>query len=237
MQDRERAIWREVDVALYPSDEEAAMVAAMEPTVSVQAVQPYAFDRFGVTRPPPPGRQVIFVAGFGHPPNEDAVCWFVRAVLPLILARVPGACLSVVGSQPTAQVRGLASDTVRIVPDVPDAELDALYAGARVAVVPLRCGAGVKLKVAEALREGVPLVTTPVGAQGLPGVEAVVHVETEPGAFADAVCALLLEDQAWERRSAAQIAYASARFGTDALARSLLQACGITMLPELSLAA
>jgi GT2 family glycosyltransferase len=236
-EERERAIWREVDVALYPSKEEAAMVAAMEPAVTVRDVQPYCFERFGRVRPPPPGQQIMFVAGFGHPPNEDAVRWFVRTVLPLILARVPEARLAVVGSNPTEQVRGLASDVVRIVPDVSDTELAACYASARVAVVPLRCGAGVKMKVVEALTAGVPLVTTPVGAQGLPGLDAVARVESDPQAFADAVCGFLLDDTLWERCCAAQLGYATARFRADALAASLLEGCGISAAGDLAIAA
>ena len=106
--------------------------------------------------------------------------------------------------------------------DVSQAELASFYAGARVAVVPLRFGAGMKLKVVEALRDGVPLVTTPIGAQGLPGVEAVAAVATEPLSIADAVCRLLTDDDAWVRASAGQIDYAKARFSEEALSASLL---------------
>jgi GT2 family glycosyltransferase len=228
MEARERAIWRAVDVALYPSEEEAVLAAAMEPAAALRSVLPYCFDRFGAVRPAPAGRAMIFVAGFGHPPNQDAVCWFVAAVLPLIITRVPEARLAIIGSHPTDAVTALAGEHVDVVADVTDAELEAWYAAARVAVVPLRCGAGVKLKVVEALREGLPLVTTPVGAQGLPDLSAIVPIETDPQAFADAVCALLVDDALWQRQSVAQLAYATARFQTDALARSLLGACGIS---------
>jgi hypothetical protein len=76
--------------------------------------------------------------------------------------------------------------------------------------------------VVEALKEGVPLVTTPVGAQGLPGIERIVPVETDPDRFADAVCALLLDDALWERQCVRQIDYATARFGADGLREALL---------------
>jgi glycosyltransferase involved in cell wall biosynthesis len=166
----------------------------------------------------------MFVAGFAHPPNEDAACWFVANVLPLVRARVADAMLSIVGSHPTARVRALAGEAVRVMANVSDAELNERYRNARVAAVPLRCGAGVKLKVVEALKNGVPLVTTPVGAQGLPGVADAAYVCGDAASFADAVCALLQDDRLWQRRCAAQLDYARTWFSEAALRRSVMQA-------------
>ena len=222
----ERAIWRSVDVSLYLSDEEAKIASVLEPLADVRAVLPYAFTRFGRPRRAPDCQDILFVAGFGHPPNADAACWFVTEVLTLIRARVPEARLAIVGSHPNAKVRGLAGPGIAVTGAVTEAALAQHYACARVAVVPLRIGAGVKLKVVEALTEGLPLVTTPVGAQGLPGLGDVASVETEAGRFADAVCALLAGDALWEARSAAGIAYASARFRPALLRASLLGAIG-----------
>ena len=132
--------------------------------------------------------------------------------------------LSIIGSNPTGRVRGLAGDSVAVLADVSDAELAAAYDRARVAVVPLRYGAGVKLKVVEALRAGLPLVTTPVGAQGLPGLSQVVAVEDDAASFAAAVVALLRDDAAWERCSRQQVAFAQARFSREAMTASLLAA-------------
>ena len=168
MLQRERQIWRQADLSLYPSEEEAAIAAELQPDAAIASVLPYGFDRFGVERDAPASQEIIFVGGFGHPPNQDAAVWFAADVLPLVRAEVPGARLSIIGSNPTSTVRALAGDGITVAANVSDAELAAAYARARVAVVPLRCGAGVKLKVVEALRDGVPLVTTPVGAQGLP---------------------------------------------------------------------
>lgn len=237
MEERERAIWRAVDVALYPSQEEADIVASMEPMVTVRSVLPYCFDRFGTLRQPPAGHRILFVAGFGHPPNEEAVCWFADAVLPLVCAQIPDAEFAIVGSNPTDRVRALAGPGVTVQPDVSEADLAAWYGRARVAVVPLRCGAGVKLKVVEALREGLPLVTTPVGAQGLPDLASLVPVETDPQAFAVAVCDLLLDDALWQLRVAQQLAYAAARFNVEAFRASVLGACELVPPPELRQAA
>ena len=103
----------------------------------------------------------------------------------------------------------------------------AWYGRARVAVVPLLAGAGVKLKTVEALWHGVPVVLTPTGAQGLPGVECAAQIATEPAAFAIAVCDLLIDDALWRRRSSAGAQYARERFSVAAQRQSLLRALDI----------
>ena len=115
---------------------------------------------------------------------------------------------------------------------VSDAELQRRYGAARVAVVPLRFGAGVKSKVVEALQQGLPLVTTHVGAQGLPEVEAACTVADDPATLAEAILAWLDDDQAWLSASRAGAAYAGARFSRAALQATLLGALGIAAREE-----
>jgi GT2 family glycosyltransferase len=233
MRERERAIWRQVDLSLYPSDTEAQTAAALQPNAAIGTVMPYVFDQFATARCAPARPEIIFVAGFGHPPNEDAAVWFVRAILPLIRADSPGVCLSIIGSNPTERVQRLAGDGITVFANVSDADLAAAYDRARVAVVPLRYGAGVKLKTAEALRSGVPLVTTSVGAQGLPDLSGTVPVQDDAAGFAAAVVALLHDDLTWESQSRRQVAYARARFCRDALTASLLGALSPAPAPAL----
>jgi O-antigen biosynthesis protein len=223
----ERWIWRSVDTVMYPSEEEAAASTAMEPTASARAVVPFGFTEFGRLRSPPPGRDLLFVGGFAHPPTEHAVLWFAAEVLPLIRQRLPDARLVVVGSKPGRAVRALAGRTISVFADVDTAELAQHYRAARIAVAPVRYGAGVKLKVVEALRHGTPLVTTPVGAQGLPGLEQVAAIAADPAGLANAACALLTDDALWRSRCAAQIAYATKKFSEAAFRASFLQAVGL----------
>lgn len=227
MQRLERRIWARTDIVLYPTAEEVAEVRQLAPDTKARVQPIYAFTRFGVLRSAPAAPQLLFVAGFAHPPNVDGAVWFVHEILSLVRASVPAVRLQIAGSRPTPEVLALAGDAVSVRQDVCDAELADLYAAARVAVVPLRFGAGVKLKVAEALRDGVPLVTTSTGAQGLPGLADIADVEDMPAAFAAAIIRLLRDDVLWARRSAAQIAYAQHRFTPDALRVSLCAALGI----------
>ncbi|MCY0884924.1 MAG: glycosyltransferase family 4 protein [Firmicutes bacterium] len=114
------------------------------------------------SRNPEPGRAVT-VGHWRYPPNAGGLRWFLRAVWPRVRRRVPGAVLDVVGKGAPGWAAGPG---VRVRGWVPD--LAAVYAAARVAVAPVLEGSGVKNKVLEALCHGVPVVTTPVGAEGLP---------------------------------------------------------------------
>jgi glycosyltransferase involved in cell wall biosynthesis len=171
-----------------------------------------------------PGTVILFVASFAHPPNQEALLWFVAQVLPLVRERVSDARLAVVGSNPPQAVLDLAGEAISVSGNVSDDVLRQHYQIARVAAVPLRYGAGVKLKVVEALRAGVPLVTTQVGAQGLPGLSQVVAVEETAASFAAAVVALLRDDVAWKKRSRQQVEFARTRFSRQVMTESLLGA-------------
>jgi hypothetical protein len=78
----------------------------------------------------------------------------------------------------------------------------------------------------EALRAGVPLVTTPVGAQGLPGLSQIVAVHDDAVRFAQAVVGLLRDDAAWARRSRQQVAFGEVRFSRESMTASVLAAVG-----------
>lgn len=224
MEARERCVWRAVDVVLYPSEEEVEAVRALEPRVTALAIPAYALPKPPAAHPPPGSAGIIFVAGFAHPPNVDAAKWLVRDILPLLRAERPDLRLALVGSNPTDEVRALAGDDVEVTGFVTDEELGRRYRAARVVVCPLRFGAGVKLKVIEAMHHGVPLVTTPVGAQGLRGLETVCAVHTEAEGFAAAVLRLLEDDSVWIASTAAQSAYVADRFTAQAVRQGLERA-------------
>ncbi|CAN5255596.1 hypothetical protein BH10PSE17_BH10PSE17_37880 [soil metagenome] len=225
----ELRLWAQCDVTLYPSSTEVAQVRALAPAAKVFQLPLYAFDDF----PEPPGPasrdrdRLLFVAGFGHPPNVDAVHWFVGAILPLIRAVRPNVTLSIVGSNPPADVLQLAHlEGIETTGALSAEALDQRYRSAHVAIVPLRFGAGVKGKVVEALRYGLPAVTTCVGAQGIPGIESTVMVADAADDFARAVLTLLSSDAEWLAASRRMQTLAKASFSRQALADVLSQAVG-----------
>jgi glycosyltransferase involved in cell wall biosynthesis len=174
---------------------------------------------------------LLFVAGFGHPPNVDAARWLCAEIMPRVRARIPGAKLRLVGASPTAEVLALADALTEVTGAVSEEELLASYRRARVAVVPLRFGAGIKSKVVEALQQGLPLVTTTVGAQGLAGLERVAAVADEPEAIATALVRLMQDDAEWLRCSAAGARFAEDRFSVAAMREAIAGAFGLEVAP------
>lgn len=217
----ERRIWRAVDVVLYLSEDEAGEVRRLEPGTDARVLTPYTFDTFHIRSQPASGQTILFVGGFAHPPNGDAVAWFVTEVFPLILRSKPNARFVVVGSKPPQHVRALAAANIVVAGQIDDKALAAAYDAARVAVAPLRVGAGVKGKVVEALVQGVPIVTSTVGAQGIPTLGSFVPVHDDAEAFAGAVVRLLDDDAGWLGQSAAQTEYAARHFSKAALRDTL----------------
>ena len=221
MEELERSIWREVDLVLYPSQDEADEVTALEPGVPVKAITPYAFDDFNDQAVPDLRQGVLFVAGFGHPPNVDAAFWLVNEIMPLVWEKHPDTKLMLVGANPTPEVRAMEGGSVTVTGYVDDATLERYYLQSRVAVVPLRYGAGIKSKVVEALQQGIPLVTTPTGAQGLPGISNFCTVTVEPVQIATALVKLLGDDDSWMSQSAAEVEYARQNFSKPSMRQQL----------------
>lgn len=139
--------------------------------------------------------EALFVGGFRHPPNIDAVLWLARDIWPKVVDALPEAALTIIGSNPPPSILQLSGHNhVDVVGYVPDTKpfLDT----AMVSVAPLRYGAGMKGKVSEAMMAGLPVVTTSFGIQGLgvvPGEHALVANEAQD--FARQVIALLCDSQ------------------------------------------
>ena len=106
-----------------------------------------------------------FVATLGWAPNVDAAIWFTESVWPRVLDSLGNARLLLVGRDPSASVRRLASASVTVTGTVP--EVAPYLAQSAVAIAPLRAGGGSRLKILEALMAGRPVVATTIGASGL----------------------------------------------------------------------
>jgi GT2 family glycosyltransferase/glycosyltransferase involved in cell wall biosynthesis/SAM-dependent methyltransferase len=219
----ERELWGRCDAVVYPSEEEAAEVRSLAPKVKAMAVPLFCFDQSadGGESDLDERQGLLFVAGFGHPPNVDAACWLVEQILPRVRERLPQVSLQLVGSNPTAEVEALAGDGIRVTGYVDDATLLSLYRSSRAVVAPLRFGAGVKLKVLEAMAHGVPIVTTSVGAQGLPGLDEAIPVSDDPQRIADALVDLLIDDGHWSAVSKSARSYVGSRFSVKAMTAAL----------------
>lgn len=169
--------WKEIEFGLIGKADVVHVVGSYEeeylkgyfPDKKIRNIPLYIYSdiKQGVEKDFDKRRDLLFVGGFGHPPNEDAVLWFAQNVFPKILKEYPDIKWYIVGAKPPESVQGLADEHVIVKGFVSDEELDDLYSRCRLDVVPLRYGAGVKGKVLEAIYNQIPLVTTSVGAEGL----------------------------------------------------------------------
>jgi glycosyltransferase involved in cell wall biosynthesis len=164
---------------------------------------------------------LLFVGGFAHAPNVDAVLFFGREILPAIRRAVPDVIVTIVGDAPPEEVRRLASDTVRIAGWVPDVKpyLD----GHMVSIAPLRVGSGMKGKVGEAMAHGVPVVVTSIAAEGMDLTDGVTALIADSAAeFAGAVVRLLGDEPLYRRLSRNGREAARSRWSEAVVARDLL---------------
>jgi len=135
--------------------------------------------------------ELVFTGSMDWYPNEDAILHFIDAILPRIRREVPGASLTVAGRHPTARLRaGAAVAGVRVTGTVDDVR--PFVHEAAVFVVPLRVGGGTRLKIFEALAMSKAVVSTTVGAEGLPLIPEEHFLQADdPGDFAGHVVRLL----------------------------------------------
>jgi GT2 family glycosyltransferase len=156
---------------------------------------------------------LLFIGNFKHPPNADAISWFVTDILPLLSTDVTPT-LTILGAQQQGVLEDLAHAHLHWPGYVPD--VTPYFDGARVFVAPLRFGAGMKGKIGMAMALGLPVVTTPVGAEGMglvDGTHALIADSEED--FAAAVAHLQKDDELWRHLAAEARALAAQHWSPE----------------------
>jgi sugar transferase (PEP-CTERM/EpsH1 system associated) len=170
---------------------------------------------------PPTGRSVVFTGSMNWLPNEDAMLFFCRETLPLIRREEPDVTLSIVGCAPTPAVSALARQHGVIVTGRVD-DVRPYVRDAAVYVVPLRIGGGTRLKIFEAMAMAKAVVSTGVGAEGLPVTDGEhVCLADEPQTFASAVVRLLRDVDSRRQLEKAARALVLERYDWSAVAGQL----------------
>jgi glycosyltransferase involved in cell wall biosynthesis len=175
---------------------------------------------YGCRKPFAERHDLVFVGGFQHPPNTDAVTWFVRDVFPLVRAKLPDVKFHVIGSKVPASITALADEHVIVHGYVED--IAPYMDDCRVSVAPLRYGAGVKGKVNMAMSYGLPVVATPAAVEGMhvePGQDVMVAADAD--AFADAVIRVYGDADLWGTLSARGLDNVRRHFSFDAAREAL----------------
>lgn len=167
-------------------------------------------------------KDIMFVGGFNHQPNVDAMLWFVNKIFPLILEKDPTIILYIVGSNPNYWLRKMTSPNIKVTGFLDDNTLRQYYEKIRLVVAPLRYGAGVKGKIIEAMLHMSPVITTTIGAEGLSDIENEIVVINEEDGFAEAVIALYHDKTLWKTRAYSAFQYVKDNFSKQKAIRILL---------------
>jgi O-antigen biosynthesis protein len=219
---KELYVIRQSDVTLVVSEYEKTLLNKIEPNAQIEIVS-------NIHVPAPRGNGyearegLVFVGGFRHPPNVDAVKWYASEVLPLIKQSLPGVITKIIGSNMTDEIKALASDALEIVGYVDDTApyLDR----ARLSIAPLRYGAGVKGKVNEAMNHGLPVIATGCAVEGMHVDEGVDVLTGDTAAeFAAAVIRAYNDPVLWATLSEGGRRNIANHFSIDAVRPNVLRA-------------
>ncbi|MFK2900945.1 glycosyltransferase [Dyella jejuensis] len=196
---RELALIRACDVTLVVSPVEQALLSQEAPDAKVELLS-NVHEVFGRNAGFAERKDMVFIGGFGHPPNVDAVNWLISDIYPRIRAARPDMALHLIGDIPEAERLKLSGEGVHIHGRV--ADIEPWMRGCRVALAPLRYGAGVKGKVNMAMSHGLPVVATSIAAEGMQlhhGDNILVGDDAD--SFASSVLRLYDDEALWLRLS------------------------------------
>jgi len=161
---------------------------------------------------------LVFTGSMDWLPNDDGICYFLNEVLPLIRCHIPEVKLCIAGRNPSTNVKALAMQTcVEVTGRVQD--IRPYVREAAVYIVPLRVGGGTRLKIFEAMSMGKAIVSTSIGAEGLPVKNGEnIIIQDDPEQFALSVARLLRDPAARARLGRAARQMVGKRYGWKAVA-------------------
>lgn len=213
MKKRELAAIRAVDASIVHSTAELELLSPLLPNAKLH-VFPLIMDIRGSSKTFADRRDIVFVGGYQHTPNVDAVQYFAQEIMPLLRKQLPGVRFYAVGSKPPAAIQALASEDIIITGFVEDLTL--LLDNMRVSVAPLRYGAGIKGKIGTAMAVGLPVVGTLLAAEGmsLTNGENILLADGAE-AFANATAKIYQSEALWNGISQSGLEFAENAWGAE----------------------
>jgi polysaccharide biosynthesis protein PslH len=167
MKNWEARIAERFDHCVTVSENERAALIASNPRLAVSVIE-NGVDTQQIPFLPPAKRNdsLLFVGNMEYAPNQDALFFFCTRILPRLRARFPRLDCAIAGAAPSETIRDLCrTHGLELIPDPQD--LTPCYREAAICIVPLRSGGGTRLKILEAMAYGRPVVSTPIGGEGL----------------------------------------------------------------------
>jgi glycosyltransferase involved in cell wall biosynthesis len=165
-------------------------------------------------------RDWLFIGGFQHTPNIDAVLFFVQKIYPLVSERLRDAKFYIIGDKAPPEIVALATE--RIIVAGLQRDVRPFFDSVKLSVAPLRFGAGIKGKINQSMGFGVPVVATSLAVEGMPLTNRKdILIADEPEAFARALIELYESEELWNQLSENGIRKTRALYSTDAARKKL----------------
>ena len=188
-------MYRKADKVLTLTPQGKEELLEISPDLDISVV-PHGVDveYFGFSEPEESEKSIVFVGNYLHYPNTDAVLYFHREIWPRIKEQIPDIKFYVVGQGPPPEIQNLSLDQAIIVTGRVDDVRTYLKKG-RVFICPVRLGGGFRGKILEAMAIGQPVVSTSLGAEGIPASNKEnIMIADNPEEFTQAVSDLLSDD-------------------------------------------
>jgi len=223
-------IFNQVDSVVTYSDREAEILKAELPDTEVTVVPLFIYDEIPAEKQAVPSfgerKNIVYLGGFNHPPNTDAVKYFIKDIFPLVRKKLPDVKIFIIGHNPPEEIKQLLSEDVIVTGYVKD--LGEYFNKCRVLVAPLRFGAGVKGKILTSMSYGVPVVTTSIGNEGLnmkDRIDCMLTDDTKE--FADRVIELYSDKKVWDKLSKNAVRFIKENFSGSNVARTVEGILGV----------
>jgi len=213
MKQRELSAIGSVDASIVHSTVELEILRSELPDAKIH-VFPLIMDIKRTDKTFSERKDIVFVGGYQHTPNIDAVQYFVTEIMPLLRQHLPGIHFFAVGSNPPEKIQSLESEDVIVTGFIED--LNQLLDKMRISVAPLRYGAGIKGKIGSAMAVGLPVVATPLAAEGMNLTdEDNILIAEDVDEFATAIIRLYQDESLWNRLSSNGLEFAETAWGAE----------------------
>lgn len=209
----EKYIWNKVSCSFYPSEEEVQYVKDYNKKINVKKIPLFSFKEFKVSRCTPKNKDILFVGNFTHTPNISGMIWFLESVYPQIFSSHPTSKVLIAGPGSLSSFSNYSKHSnINLLGHVSNEQLEIIYENTRCVVVPLLAGAGVKMKTIQAICRGIPIVSTPIGVQGIAEADQFIKISDNENEFAKNVIELLDNDDMCDQITQTQLKYAIANY-------------------------
>jgi len=205
-------VMRSTDVTIVLSQAEQEIVSNEDSRINVRTI-PLLLDIHGRTNTFSERGDIVFIGGFLHLPNVDAIKYFVNEIWPIVSSRLPDVNLLIIGSHAPEDISafGVVDQRIKIIGYVEN--IDTYFNNCRLSIAPLRYGAGIKGKIGTSSSYGVPCVATSLAVEGMGMADGIdILVADDPESFANKLIEVYTSESLWNKVSQGSLEFADRNY-------------------------